>query len=78
MKKEEYEELADERWRKWQKKTEHYGDELWRKYSINLTLTLAEHRLLEVVRVFRETGYLDRDNLIDAMNFCDMVRMKAK
>jgi hypothetical protein len=63
------------RWEKLKTKTERYHDS-WRNYSINTLINLAKNRLEEVVDVFKDTGTIDLDNLVDSMNFLDFVIIK--
>ena len=76
MEKIEFDKACEYRWKLWMPKLERYGKDLWRKYSLDLLMKLAENRLTEVINVYKETGYFDTDNFIDAMNFCDMILNK--
>lgn len=57
-------------------KNKRYGTDGWRKYSKSYILKRALHRLKEVVEGYDETKIMDTDNLVDAMNFCDMILIK--
>lgn len=72
MDEEEFKQNYEIRWNILRQKKERYG-EAWRAYPIKLLMNLALHRLEEVVEVYKATGNFDLDNMIDAMNFCDMV-----
>lgn len=77
MKVEEFEENQKERWKLLEKKEKYYG-EAWRKYCIKTLLELAFDRLKEVKMVYEDMKAIDRDNLMDVMNFCDMILRKIK
>jgi len=75
MYKEEFMANCDMRWGILKRKKETYG-EAWREYHIETLLKLAIDRMSEVGMVYNDTGEIDRDNLIDTMNFLDMVLIR--
>lgn len=76
MKKREFYSNADHRWELLKDKADRYGVESWRSISKFTSLKLALHRLEEVIMQFHDNGFVDVDNLIDSMNFCDFVLRK--
>ncbi len=76
MKEKEFYENADKRWSLLKEKTKSYGENSWRNMSKFTALTLASHRLDEVLLQFKDNGFVDVDNLIDSMNFLDFVLRK--
>ena len=76
MNEKEFYENADHRWEILSEKVDRYGEHSWRNMSKHTALKLGLHRLEEVLMQFNDNGFVDIDNLIDAMNFCDFVLRK--
>ena len=75
MKPDDYQRNCDLRWKTHAEKSRRYK-EAWRNYSLNFLLMLALHRLEEVRGTYENTGSIDIDNMVDAMNFCDFILCK--